>query len=196
MYNYDFSYKEVLKILDKYKNGKSFILDEKEDSGKIKLNINSNNNLFAISLSHKNSISVFKHNKVADWIVLEFLDDSCQNINLHLFELKRTITDSSWQRIKEQFKGAYEHSFLLKGLFNYKINSVICYSAFIYDKLKLQNTPNPVSLRQSSGNNKKSSNLDWNNETVRFYNNKIQYIKHKKISLILDGTTGKGSYTI
>ncbi len=195
MINYDFNYNEVLNILqeDKYKNGNNFVLDEQEDNGKIELNINSNNNLFAISLSHKNSISVFKHKKVADWIVLEFLDDSFKNINLHLFELKKTINYSSWQKIKEQFKGAYEHSFLLKGLFNYKINSVICYSAFIYDKLKLQNTTNPTLLKKSLGNDKKSSSIDWNNKTIRLYNNK--HIQHIKISL-KPGTTGKGSYEI
>ena len=36
-----------------------------------------------------------------------FITDSGRDIS----EIKRTITTSSWQKIKEQVKGAYEHSF-------------------------------------------------------------------------------------
>lgn len=188
-----FNYNEVLDILDKYKDGKSFILEEKAEDGKAQLSINSDNKLFAISLSHKNNISVFKNKKVADWIVLEFLDDTFKNINLHLLELKRSITDSSWQKVKEQFKGAYEHSFLLKGLFDYKINNVICYSVFVYDKLKLETTTNPILLKASLGNNNKTSSRDWNSSAIMIHNMNISHIK---IPLNLVNEIGRGSYKI
>ena len=188
-----FNYTEVLDILDKYKDGKSFILEEKAEDGRAQLSIISDNNLFAISLSHKNNISVFKHKKVADWIVLEFLDESFKNINLHLLELKRTITDSSWQKVKEQLKGAYEHSFLLKGLFDYKINDIVCYSAFVYDKLKLQTTTNPILLKASLGNNNQTSSTDWDNNTLMIHD---MSIRHIKIPLTLDDEIGKGSCKI
>lgn len=192
MYRYD----EILKLLHKYKEGKSVSLEEKAKDGKAELEINSANTLFAISLSHKDSIKVFKHQKVADWIVLEFLDDTHKRINLHLIELKKTITDSSWQKIKEQLKGAYEHSFLLKALFNYEIDKICCYSAFVYDKLtsnSIANTTNPILLKNSVGNKNMTSSIDWENDEVNITN---QIINHKKIKLNLADEVGKGIYNI
>ena len=191
-----FSYQEILQLLQKYKVGKNIIVEEKAEDGKAELKLDSDNNLFAISLSHKDSIKVFKHQKVADWIILEFLDDTYKKVNLHLIELKRTITDGTWQKIKEQLKGAYEHSFLLKGLFDYEIGNIICYSAYIYDKLvstNLNNTTNPVLLKATLGNTAKTSSIDWNNDKINFHNLNIF---HKKIKLDLDNDIGKGSFRI
>ncbi len=175
----------------KYQYSKEVILYEKEKEGKAELKFISENNLFAISLSHKNKISVFKHQKVADWIVLEFLDDDY--VNLHLIELKRTISTGRWQEIKEQLKGAYEHSFLLKGLFDYKINKIFCYSAYINDKFgNVENTANPVLLKNSVGNRSQTSAIDWNKNKISIHDLSVSHIK---IKLKLDkNNIGQGSY--
>ena len=176
---------------NKYQFSQKVILDEKENDGKVKLELKSKNNLFAISLSHKDKIKIFKNQKVADWVVLEFLNEN--EVYLHLLELKRTITISSWQKIKEQLKGAYEHSFLLKGLFNYKIKEIFCYSAYVNDNLSLQNTTNPILLKNSLGNNIQTSAIDWSNETINIHD---MSVSHKKIKLNLVGDIGKGVYNI
>lgn len=176
--------------INKYQYSKEVILYEKENDGKAELKFSSKNKLFAISLSHKNKISVFKHQKVADWIVLEFLDDD--HINLHLIELKKTITTANWQKIKEQLKGAYEHSFLLKGLFDYKINKIFCYSAYIHDKFDNVNTANLILLKNSIGNRSQTSAIDWNKNKISIHNLIVPHIKIK-LQLGNDGI-GQGSY--
>ena len=112
-----FEFNEVLKWIsgNMYQYNTKVILNEKENDGEAELEFISNNKLFAISLSHKNKIKIFKHQKVADWIVIEFINQSL--VNLHIIELKRTLRDSTWQKVKEKFKGALKNSFLLKGLF-------------------------------------------------------------------------------
>jgi len=187
------NFSAVLNWIDKnkYQYSNKIVLDEKENDGKAELEIISKNRLFAISLSHKNKIKVFKNQKVADWIVVEFLNDN--QINLHLIELKRTITTSHWQKIKEQLKGAYEHSFLLKGLFDYEINEIFCYSAYVYDKLNNLNTTNPVFLRNSLGNKSQTSAIDWNNDKINIHNLSVS---HKKIKLKLIDDIGKEVYEL
>ena len=176
---------------NKYQYSKSVILDERENDGKAELKLNSKNRLFAISLSHKDKIKIFKHKKVADWIVIEFLDK--EKVNLHLFELKRTITINSWQKIKEQLKGAYQHSFLLRGLFEYKIDKIYGYSVYVNDNLTLSNTTNPIHLKNSLGNKKQTSAIDWNSDIINISNLDIE---HRKIKLDLVGDIGKGDCEI
>jgi hypothetical protein len=176
---------------NKYQYSTKIVLDEKENDGKVKLEIISKNKLFAISLSHKSKIKIFKNQKVADWIVVEFLID--KQINLHLIELKRTITTSSWQKIKEQLKGAYEHSFLLKGLFDYEINEIFCYSAYVYDKLNNINTTNPIFLKNSLGDKSQTSAVDWENNKINIHNLSVF---HKKIVLELINDIGTGVYNL
>lgn len=179
----------TLKIFDKnkYQFGNNVELTETAKDGKALLRLISKNNLFAISLSGKNKIVVFHHKKVADWIVVEFLNDN--KINLHIIELKRTIKETKWQEIKEQFLGAYEHSYLLKGVFDSKINNILLYTAFVYDKLNTLNTPNLVTLKATNGNNNKTSALDWNKDTIKI---KEQKFRHIKIKLNLDSSNGIG----
>jgi len=188
-----FEFSELLSILKNYSYGTNVVIDEKANDGKAKLELSSQNPLFAISLSHKMSIKVFKHQKVADWIVIEFLDETFKSVNLHLIELKRTITDSSWAKAKEQLKGALEHSFLLKGLFEYKIEEIFCYTAYVNDNLSTRDTTNPVLLKNSLGNHQQSSSLDWNSNEINIHN---KWLQHKKIQLELVGDTGKGVYSI
>jgi len=179
----------TLKIFDKnkYQFGNNVELTETAENGKALLRLISKNNLFAISLSGNNRIVVFHHKKVADWIVVEFLNDN--KINLHIIELKRTIKETKWQEIKEQFLGAYEHSYLLKGVFDSKINNILLYTAFVYDKLNTLNTSNPVTLKATNGNNNKTSALDWNKDTIKI---KEQKFRHIKIKLNLDSSNGIG----
>jgi len=186
-----FEKETILKILQNFKEGNQLVLEEKEDDGKAELAIVSNNYIFAISLSHQNKIKAFKHQKVADWIVLEFLNS--KEVVLHLIELKRSIKTNSWQKIKEQFKGAYEHSALLKGLFDYEIKDVICYSAYVFDKLNLESTSNPILLKNSLGNDEYKSAIDWKKEKISMHN--IDFL-HVKIELNLENGIGKGCYQI
>lgn len=186
-------FNDVLNWLDKnkYQYSKKIILDEKENEGRAELVLSSKNNLFAISLSNKDRITVFKNKKVADWIVLEFVNE--MEVNLHLIELKRTITASSWTKIKAQLKGAFEHSFLLKGLFNYEIKQIFSYSAYIYDKLDTINTTNPVLLKNSVGNKKQTSAIDWSNDRIEIHGIDVY---HKKIELSLEDDIAKGIYKL
>lgn len=185
----------TLKIFDKnkYQFGNNVELTETAEDGEALLRLISKNNLFAISLSGNNRIVVFHHKKVADWIVVEFLNDN--KINLHIIELKRTIRETAWQKIKEQFLGAYEHSYLLKGVFDSKINNILLYTAFVHDRLDTLNTSNPVTLKATNGNNNKTSALDWNKDTIKI---KEQKFRHIKIKLNLDSSNdiGIGEYEI
>ena len=186
-----FSFDEKILWLDenKYQYKHSVSLCETAKDGKAILHINSTNKLFAISLSHKGAIKVFKHKNVADWIVLEFLDYN--EINLHLIELKRTITADKWEQVKKQFLGALQHSFLLQGLFGYNLKNVILYTAFVNNKFDIKNTTNPTLLKFSLGTNEKSSAVDWGKDKIMILNKRFQ---HKKIKLNLQEDIGVGEY--
>ncbi len=181
----DFSFREKLEWLDKnkYYYNTTIILKEKEESGKTELEFSSRNRLFGISLSKSNRISVFKRQKVADWIIIEFLDNNSR-INLHIVELKRTVDEWSWLKIKKQFEGALQHSYLLKGLFSYEINGINFYTAYVNDNLKPETTPNPVNLKDI---------LDWGRERIIVLGR--QFL-HKEIKLELEDGVAKGIYKI
>jgi len=185
--------KDILKIFDKnkYQFDKEVNLYETTQNGRASLILKSKNTLFAISLSHKNKIVVFNHKQVADWIVVEFLDNN--KINLHIIELKRTITETTWQKVKSQFLGAYEHSYLLKGVFNYEVNEILLYTAFVKDESNLLNTTNPVMLKSTNGSSDKTSAIDWTKNVIKI---KEQKFRHIKIELNLDKKVGIGEYEI
>ena len=187
--------KDTLKIFDKnkYQFDKEVNLYETTQDGRASLILKSKNTLFAISLSHKNKIVVFNHKQVADWIVVEFLDD--HKINLHIIELKRTITETTWQKVKSQFLGAYEHSYLLKGVFNYEVNEILLYTAFVKDESNLLNTTNPVMLKSTNGSSDKTSAIDWTKDAIKIKEEEKEF-KHVKIKLNLKKDISTGEYEI
>lgn len=188
-----FKFHEVLQMLNQYKNGNIVFIDENAEDGKAELELSSHNLLFAISLSNKNRIKVFKHQQVADWIVIEFMDNEYSNINLHIIEIKRTITESSWSKTKLQFKGGLEHSFLLKGLFDYKIKNIYLYTAYVNVRLHTTNTTNPALLKSTVGTYQQTSSVDWNNSQIHI---DMGTFNHKKIELSLNENIAKGSYRL
>jgi len=188
-----FKFHEVLQMLNQYKNGNIVLIDENAEDGKAELELSSHNLLFAISLSNKNRIKVFKHQQVADWIVIEFMDNEYSNINLHIIEIKRTITESSWSKTKLQFKGGLEHSFLLKGLFDYKIKNIYLYTAYVNVRLHTTNTTNPALLKSTVGTYQQTSSVDWNNSQIHI---DMGTFNHKKIELSLNENLSKGSYRL
>ena len=74
-------------------------------------------------------------------------------------------------------------------MFDSKINNILLYTAFVYDKLNTLNTSNPVTLKATNGNNNKTSALDWNKDTIKI---KEQKFRHIKIKLNLDSSNGIG----
>ena len=188
-----FKFHEVLQMLNQYKNGNIVLIDENAEDGKAELELSSHNLLFAISLSNKNRIKVFKHQQVADWIVIEFMDNEYSNINLHIIEIKRTITERSWSKTKLQFKGGLEHSFLLKGLFDYKIKNIYLYTAYVNVRLHTTNTTNPALLKSTVGTYQQTSSVDWNNSQIHI---DMGTFNHKKIELSLNENIAKGSYRL
>ena len=125
-------------------------------------------------------INIFSCGKCADYIILEFLEKG--EFNIHILELKQTITKKSWKNIKEQFWGAYLRMFSIIPFYFEEIknmHSILFYTIYVNDKLSKD-----IILDRYNLYNIESEYLDW----IKSKNIEIGLItkekfKHKKINV-------------
>lgn len=125
-------------------------------------------------------INIFSCGKCADYIILEFLEKG--EFNIHILELKQTITKKSWKNIKEQFWGAYLRMFSIIPFYFEEIKnmqSILFYTIYVNDKLSKD-----IILDRYNLYNIESEYLDW----IKSKNIEIGLItkekfKHKKINV-------------
>ena len=162
-----------------------FELQEKIQEGRANLTCTLAHYSIAFSNVDDHKLPYIKHRKCADALVFTKLDND--NWSLKVIEFKRTISISSWERSKEQFKGAILNSLAISGFLGIrKFVTIEVYSAFREDKLTVKDTDNPVLLKQYVGMPPQEKFEDWKNDYVRidFINQKLPL---KKINLDHDG---------
>lgn len=171
---------------------------EKEQSGFADIALKFENPCIGFKNIEKNSYAYFNHKNVADYLLFERKSDTWY---LHIFELKKTVKEKEWLKIKEQFLGGLLNGVCLAGFLGISLDkkNIILYTAYRNDRIK--NTTNPLSLRADinssikTGINAKEKDtdiLDWLNGEVVINTYESFVCRHIKIQL--DEATGKGSY--
>lgn len=162
-----------------------FELEETIHEGRAKLICTLGKYAIAFSKVDDNKFPYIKHKKCADAIIFTKVDDD--NWGLKIIEFKKTMSNSSWEKSKEQFKGAILNSLAIGGFLGIRnFVTIEVYSAFREEKLTVANTNNPVLLKQYVGKTPQDKLEDWKNGYVR-----IDFMKerlpHNRIQLDVDG---------
>lgn len=170
-------------------------LQEKREQGVADLTLNLQNPCILFrDLEHK-KLEYFKNKKCADYVLYEQRDGGWM---LHIFELKRTISEKHWLIMKEQFKGAIQNSLAIAGFLGIEVDmhNICVYSVYRNDKLK--DYSNPAKLRfqmhhpKCSGISEECK--DWNEEEIVLdFLDKEKFVHHKIPLNIEDGI---GAYSI
>lgn len=113
---------------------KEFHLKEKKSEGIAELTLELHNFCILFSELEKKKLGYFKNKKCADFLMFERNQGSWI---VHIFELKRSVGESEWKKMKEQFKGALQNALAVAGILgiDIELNNVSFYSAYRNDKL-------------------------------------------------------------
>lgn len=170
-------------------------LIEKKKQGEADLTLNLQNPCILFQGLEDHKLGYFTNHKCADFAVYEQKKDGWM---LHIFELKRSVGEKEWGKMKEQFKGAIQNALAIAGFLDIEIrlDRICVYSVYRNDKLK--RFFDPVSLRfqmHNKGEGKCPEDCqDWNDKEVilNFLGN--DKFEHNKIPL--DVENGTGSYNL
>lgn len=170
------------------------IIETKKDR-KADLIINLQNPSILFEKLEDKKLGYFINHCCADNVLLEYKD---KKWILHIFELKRSVGITEWDKIKEQFKGALQNAFALSGLLDIQMQmeEIKVYTVYRNDKLNQQT--NSVKQRMEMYEKKDLRTViarnEWNAENVLLEVDKKYICKHTKIKL--DVETGEGIYTL
>lgn len=170
-------------------------IDEKREQGRADLTLNLQNPCILFRGLEDHMLGYFKNKKCADHVLFEQKDNDWI---LHIFEMKRSVGEKEWKKIKEQFRGAIQNALALAGFLNITVdlNRVCVYSVYRNDKLN--DVSNPVKLRYQMHDRVQrewpEDCQDWNEDRIRLDFLNIERFKHNKIPL--DVAEGKGTYNM
>ncbi|MEW5322189.1 hypothetical protein V2J23_08545 [Geobacillus thermoleovorans] len=170
------------------KGGTLYVI-EQDKPGEARLTLRCSNEAVAFSIKPSKGFSYLRTKNTPDGIV--FVKRGEQLWELHIFECKKTVGESSWKKAKLQFEGGILHAHMLRGLLDIPPFSKVCvYTVYRYDQL-LQKTPNPALLRQPVGKTvKKLPYMDWNDQCLSILENEVP---HYRIQL---DDSGQGEYML
>lgn len=174
-----------------------YTLEERKENGEALIDLTLGNDMFiAFEKMEGHTISYLKNQCAADYVLLQLKEE---NWYVHIFEIKRTVKDESWEHAKKQFSGSLQNAIALAGFLNIQIafEKVFFYTAYRNDTIS--NASDPIKQRfenmlAASGKTIDSNNKDWNNETIVLDFESDTRFVHKKIPL--DKSTGIATYSI
>lgn len=172
-------------------------LDEKSEAGEARLKLQIENPCILFRNLEKRKLQYFKNKKCADYIMYECTNNGWK---LHVFELKRTVTETEWDKMKLQYKGAMQNALAIAGFLEIPIQleKVRVYSVYRNDKIN--DYVNPVRIRERMYRSRmeKSEILeersDWNDDSVKLDFLGRERFQHKRIQLNVE--TGEGTCEI
>lgn len=153
------------------------LLQETEPEGRVALLLQVSQRCLVLHNAKKNKMIFLKNQQVADFMIIELNHDKA--VAIHIFELKKTISSSSWKKIQQQFEGAFYNTLGILGVLDLDVPEKVCfYSAF--DKNKLATAPilRKVKSEGSIPENARMVN-DWDQKTITIA--WITNAPHKKI---------------
>lgn len=170
-------------------------IDEKREQGRADLTLNLQNPCILFMGLEEHRLGYFKNKKCADHVMFEQKENDWI---LHIFEMKRSVGEKEWKKIKEQFRGAIQNALALAGFLDITIdlNRVCVYSVYRNDKLN--DVSNPVKLRYQMHDREPrkwaEDCRDWNEDRIRLDFLNIERFRHNKIPL--DVAEGTGTYNM
>jgi len=171
---------------------KQLELTERSEQGTAELQMDLQYPCILFKKLEKHKLQYFKNDKCADYIVFENRGKSWL---LHIFELKRTVTNLKWEdEIKNQFRGAMQNALAIAGFMGIPIvlSQTRLYTAYRNDKIN--DAANPIKLRaglhERGSEELAAKGSDWNEEKVRIDFLDVGYLRHIRIRL--DITNGRG----
>ncbi|MCM1106185.1 MAG: hypothetical protein NC355_04495 [Blautia sp.] len=197
---FDHELEERLGMMDKNLHMESdhdVQLEELSPEGKCRLTVYLKEPCILFIKLEKHKLGYFTNKKCADYILFE---KNGQGWTLHVFELKRTVKETTWEEIiKYQFQGAMQNAMAIAGFLGIPISyqQTRFYTAYRSDRINCVGDPVKQRMRMhnsrgQTGNNNTSAQREWNTGRVELgFLGKAEYI-HKKIQLDIE--TGVGEY--
>lgn len=170
-------------------------LKEKREQGKADLTLNLKNPCILFQGLEDHRLGYFRNQKCADHLLFEQKSDGWM---LHIFELKRSVGEKEWKKMKDQFRGAIQNALALAGFLDITVDmdEICVYSVYRNDKLN--DVSNPVKLRYQMYDREQRKCAedcqDWNEDEVLLNFLNIEKLKHNKIPL--DVEDGTGTYSM
>lgn len=172
-----------------------FILRETEKEGEAELKLEIKNPSILFEKLEDKKLGYFNNQKCADFLLYENCKDGWR---IHIFEMKRSISEKEWKKIKTQFAGALQNAQAIAGFLGINIDysDINVYSVFRYDKI--HDVSNPAILRMQNNSRavreENQETADWDSSTINLDFPGINSVNHTKI--MLDKKDGTGNCVI
>ena len=195
---FDEKIKERIDMLDVNlvkQSDSDFTLREIKKEGEAELKVEIKNPGILFEKLEGKKLGYFNNQKCADFLLYE----NCGNRwRIHIFEMKRSIAENEWKKIKAQFAGALQNAQAIAGFLgiNVDYSDINVYSVFRYDKI--HDVSNPAMLRMQNVSRaereKNQETADWDSSTIKLDFPGINSVNHIKVTL--DKQNGTGSCVI
>jgi hypothetical protein len=129
-------------------------------------------------------------------------------VEVHVFECKRTVTQESWGKAKIQMRWTLLRLFALAGVLGLKVVRVTCYTAYCADEIEPDSSPHPIAGKVMTGDaddaiapddvedvEARRRLFDWEGERVRLRDFESPFA-HKKLPLDLRDGVAVGAFAL
>lgn len=165
---------------DYYSIGTELWAEEKEQTGKARIKIKLPDEGILFQYDHKIAF-LFDHKKRADGIV--FAKNS-EGWALFILEIKKTVGDTEWRKIKDQWYGAWLHAKAISGILELDFPKNVSF-VVAYEKERLvKESSDPILLKVQIQENRPEEGkkyLEWTQSKAEL--SEIGDVSFKKISL-------------
>lgn len=179
---------------------------ETKDQGQMNLMVQMHDESFRIDLPQNGNIFFLDNPRRADSVIWE--KQGTNKFRLHIFELKKTVKESEWGYIKDQFQGAFFTCLCIARLLGWEIDTqIVLHTVYLRDLLTHHSIDNiDIALQEgdlsSNARQLTSTELakEWNDDVCQFsyppHLGKLEF-RHTKIPLsATDGGIPQGEYRI
>ncbi len=172
---------------------KKLHLTEKKEEGQAEIDIILSSVGILFPHVDDNKVNYLSNKSNADDIIICNLNEETPVVNV--VEIKKTVSESRWNKIKKQFAGALSYVAGILGILGkkYSTEKISLYTIYLNEKFVKQSKENPVLVHlANTGGGKK----EWQGESVNIESPLGGIIKHKKINSVLENEVMKANIMI
>lgn len=174
-----------------YNSGSTFKMEEKREAGKATIEITTSCPCIHVRDMDDRKFKLLVLQKCADHIVFKY-DSENDSWDLHVFELKKTISRSKWNNeITKQFEGALMNAYAISGILhiaNQDIRNIYVHCGYRRNTTAESLIENKLLVGESA------RDVNWLNESLVF-----DYLPERTIGNVaiqLDKENGHGSFSL
>lgn len=170
------------------------LVAETDQGGFARLTVKNTSRCIVLRQLAKNRLGYISEKKTADSVLFEQAETG--EWTLHIIELKRTLSSSSWDTVIHQLRGAFLNALAVAGVLDIdRIEKVRCYAAYRSTKMETKDivsTPDPIFIKSLVGEDIERSALwSWTHKRVKLPDETTALIE-----LLQLDESGCGSYTL